>query len=405
MFYKNELELVLSCFEKRSLSAFVLNPYNTLPERIDLGLNSLLGRNQSYNITFYEFASQTEKNTIYRFTNSFLLSYIYFELPDIKENSVFVLGPFLKKPLTQSEILTKAELHSIPAVSLKAWEQFYENIPVLKEGSLVYSLLEAFCEKIWGGIDKFSVQDVFDDEDFILKPHQNIESDISQSALKIKIMEQRYAFENEMLKAVEEGQIQKAEGILERFSSISFEQRLSDRLRNIKNYCIIMNTLLRKAAENGGAHPIYIDSVSSEFATEIESLSSTEDVAELMLKMFRSYCRLVRKHAMRKYSPPVQNAILLINSDLTADLSLKSISGQLSLSAGYLSALFKKETGRTLTEYVNLKRVKYAQKLLGTTNLQIGSVAQYCGFLDINYFSRVFKKLTGKTPKEFRQTP
>lgn len=74
------------------------------------------------------------------------------------------------------------------------------------------------------------------------------------------------------------------------------------------------------------------------------------------------------------------------------------------LSPSYLSALFSQETGQTLTEYVNEKRVKLAMRLLATTKLQIQTIAQHCGILDVHYFSKVFKKKLGITPKQYRES-
>ena len=188
------------------------------------------------------------------------------------------------------------------------------------------------------------------------------------------------------------------------FSELSFEERMPDRLRNLKNYCIIMNTLLRKAAERGGVHPLYLDKCSSAFAHRIEQLTTVAQVRTLMGEMATSYCRLVRKYKTEKYSSPVQKSIICIDADLTQDLTLAKLAKLQNVSAAYLSALFKKETGRTLTDYVNLKRVEYAKTLLAGTELQIQTIAQHCGILDIHYFSRVFKKYTGITPKEYRSS-
>jgi YesN/AraC family two-component response regulator len=165
-----------------------------------------------------------------------------------------------------------------------------------------------------------------------------------------------------------------------------------------------MNTLLRKAAENGGVHPVYLDRVSSEFATKIERLTSLSENTSLMLEMFRSYCRLVRKHSLNTYSILVQKTVLLIDSDLAASLSLSSLAEAQGVSAGYLATVFKRETGKTVSEYIRDKRVKHAQHLLSTTRLQIQTVALHCGIVDVHYFSKIFKKLTGKTPKEYRET-
>ena len=163
-----------------------------------------------------------------------------------------------------------------------------------------------------------------------------------------------------------------------------------------------MNTLLRKAAENGGVHPIYIDSVSSSYAKRIEELPSVEHIGKFMVEIFRAYSNLVKNHSISKYSPAVQKTIITVDADLTADLSLKAMSKLNNVSAGYLSSLFKKETGQTLTEFVNRRRIKMAKKLLKTTNLQVQTIAQHCGILDLQYFTKLFKKYEGITPKEYR---
>ncbi len=57
----------------------------------------------------------------------------------------------------------------------------------------------------------------------------------------------------------------------------------------------------------------------------------------------------------------------------------------------------------TYTDFINKKRVENAKKLLASTSLQIQTVAQHCGILDVNYFTKLFKKYTGMTPGKFRE--
>lgn len=142
------------------------------------------------------------------------------------------------------------------------------------------------------------------------------------------------------------GQLHKENQLFSPFSDQAFEIRLTDLLRNAKNYSIIMNTLLRKAAENGGVHPVYLDHVSSEFAARIEQMRERMESAGLMREMFRTYCRLVRKHAMMHFSLVVQKVILLIESDLSANLTLTALAQHQNVSPGYLSTIFKKDTGK-----------------------------------------------------------
>ena len=55
-----------------------------------------------------------------------------------------------------------------------------------------------------------------------------------------------------------------------------------------------------------------------------------------------------------------------------------------------------------MTEYVNKKRIDQALLLLNSTDMQIQMVAANCGITDVNYFTKTFKKMVGKTPKEYR---
>lgn len=218
-----------------------------------------------------------------------------------------------------------------------------------------------------------------------------------------QMIELRYAYENELMSAVSRGITLKAE--LQHPSAFpSFlDSRSPDPVRNLKNYCIIMNTLLRKAAEQGGVHPIHLDQLSRHFAVRIETFPTLAEGQGLMDEMFVAYCQLVKKHSSRNYSALIQQAMICIDSDLEGDLSLNVLAEKLNVNASYLSTLFKKEMGQTITDYVTSKRMTLAMRLLGSSKMQIQTVAQKCGIPDVNYFTKKFKKATGRTPKEYRQ--
>ena len=70
--------------------------------------------------------------------------------------------------------------------------------------------------------------------------------------------------------------------------------------------------------------------------------------------------------------------------------------------SSYLSNLFRKEVGMTITEYVTNHRILHAADLLLTSMQPVKTIAKQVGFADVQYFSRVFKKKMGKTPSQFR---
>jgi len=119
--------------------------------------------------------------------------------------------------------------------------------------------------------------------------------------------------------------------------------------------------------------------------------------------MAQTYCRLVRKQSPKAYSPLVRKVVSYVEAELSGDLSLRNLAAVHNINPSYLSTLFRQETGETLTNYVNRKRMEHAAHLLQTTRLPVSAVAQSCGISDDNYFTKLFKKFSGTTPVQFRQ--
>ncbi len=220
----------------------------------------------------------------------------------------------------------------------------------------------------------------------------------------VRLLEERYELENKLLHTVAGGNESKALDLLALFQSKAVLPRLDNELRNNKNYTITLNTLLRKTAERAGVHPIHIDGLSNQTIRHLEQLTNPDQCLTFQRKMIQNYCRLIRQHHLKNYSLLTQKVITYVNSDLQADLSLRTLSGYLNVNASYLSTLFKKETGMPLTEYVNRCRIEHAQKMLLGTDMPIKEIAHQCGMSDVHYFNRLFKRITGTTPKKYRDT-
>lgn len=219
----------------------------------------------------------------------------------------------------------------------------------------------------------------------------------------VRLLEKRYKMENELLRTVAGGNEDRALDLLAVLQPRAMLPRLDNELRNSKNYTITLNTLLRKTAERAGVHPIHIDGLSNRNIRRIEQLANPDQCLAFQRKIVQEYCRLIRQHNLKDYSLLTQKIITYVNSDLQTDLSLRALSGHLNVNASYLSTLFKKETGIPLTEYVNRCRIEHAQKMLLGTDMPIKEVAHQCGMNDVHYFNRLFKRITGTTPKKYRE--
>lgn len=390
LFYDKELEFLCSFLEKCHISVSFVKEN----ELLNLG---------NKEVSIGSIAEKIEDETVYYLAGLFDCKYLFFRLPEHRGENGLLIGPYLTNEVEEKNIIEWSDKHGLDAKKQKSLKEFYASLPILYEYGVAFTVLETFWETIWKkkNFKNVDINQVHSAE--LIAKIQTSPFSGENSSAQMKVMEKRYKFENDMMDAVSNGQIHKIEAIFTGFSDVFFEKRVADQLRNLKNYAIIMNTLLRKAAEKGGVHPIYINSVSSAYAFKIENASSNMALRNLMAEMFRDYCRLVRKHTMKNFSAPVQKAIVCIDTDLSADLSLNRLASLQNLNPSYLSSLFKKETGTTITEFVNNRRIKYAINLLETTKIQIQTVAQYSGIEDVNYFIRLFKRFTGVTPKQYRQ--
>lgn len=92
-----------------------------------------------------------------------------------------------------------------------------------------------------------------------------------------------------------------------------------------------------------------------------------------------------------------------VDSYYSRRLSLEEIAQSVHFSPAYISSLFRKETGMTITDYIRKVRLSHALTMLEHSSSAVGEIAKTCGFFNISHFNRVFKKYTGNSPMELRK--
>ena len=97
----------------------------------------------------------------------------------------------------------------------------------------------------------------------------------------------------------------------------------------------------------------------------------------------------------------IEQTLLYIQENLTADLSLETIASKAGFSPVHYHNVFKASTGRTLHEYVEEQKIKKAANMLVTTDYTLAEIAYECGFSSQSYFSYAFKRKMNKTPRKY----
>ena len=229
--------------------------------------------------------------------------------------------------------------------------------------------------------------------------------DLDVSYGDVRSIERRYEGENMILEMVKSGDVRVVEAFSLAGSSLfsAVEKRNPSALRNIQNYAIIANTLLRKTAEEAGVSPFMVDRISSFYGMKIETVSTSFAIETLFTEMLISYTRLVGEMKHRSFSEPIRRVIFEISMHYSENLSLSYLSSLVSLSPSHLSRLFHRSVGETVVSYIRRIRVENSLRYLGNPDYKISDVAGAVGFQDSSYYSRVFSCLKGESPEEWRR--
>lgn len=403
MFYRGELELLRDTLMRARIPVCRTSVSASVSEVVTPSLSKLIAVHPMFGMSVEDYLGSIEPNTLYHATDPMRMEYISLLLPAVTEENLLLIGPFLTEQPTESEILKMGESAGIFPRILNRFRDYYMSLTCVPANSPVFLMLEAFCDRIWGKGKYNRVDGAPDIRRLFSSLSSESSESIDESLVDAMVIDKRYAFENELLQAISFGQTQRIEHLMDRIEPQSFESRVQDPLRNIKNYCIIMNTLFRKAAENGGVHPYHLHRISTGFAAEIEQARDVRSATELMRSIFRTYTRLVRTYSAENCCEHVRQALVIIETNLSSPLSLAQIANTLKITPAYLSRIFRRDTGKTVVEYILQCRIRQAKHLLQTTALQVQTVAQHCGMIDVQYFSKLFKAHSGMTPRQYRE--
>jgi AraC-like DNA-binding protein len=329
--------------------------------------------------------------------------YCLFFLPEDLENySWGIIGPWLESPLEYAAIDAIIQRGKVPSRFRPELAQYIERVPQIHSIHSWEAMLCAHISSIYRSYGDKTPIGIFHYRstlDFPIEAYSP-EADVT---LTMKVIEEHYHNENALLKAVSKGDADESFRCMAKFGGYPSNGWTINKVRESKNYLFILDTLLRKTVENSHVHPAHINSVSIGFFRRIEQVTHYQELVRLVEAMIRQYCALVKKFSLRGYSPLIRNVINTIDFNLQEPLSLAILAKEFSVNPSNLSVQFRREKGIPISEYINKKRMEKAELLLNNSGAYIQDIAEQCGFLDTNYFARLFKRHFGISPGDFRK--
>ena len=178
---------------------------------------------------------------------------------------------------------------------------------------------------------------------------------------------------------------------------------MSDKSENPLLFRLIMvNELNQLAAEKNAQMK---DKFPIPSPTKISTILSDPVLFRQYLEQILDFLKkTVIDERMRQYRELLDQAIVYIKQNFSdTELSLGSVADHINLSSSHFSTIFSQALGKTFVEYLTEQRLKEAKRLLANTDWKLSVIATEIGYNDPNYFSYIFKRKEGLSPKEYRK--
>lgn len=174
-------------------------------------------------------------------------------------------------------------------------------------------------------------------------------------------------------------------------------------LQNLKYHFAISAAMIARVCIEGGLALSESYSMSDYYIQHVDLATSKHDIDELHDEMCLEYAKKMR--ALLKInicSKPVTECVEYIYENLHTRITVEILSEETGLSPAYLSKLFKKETGVTISDYIRAKKLETAKSMLAYSDYAIADISVALAFPSQSYFNNILKKDCGMTPKQYR---
>ena len=232
------------------------------------------------------------------------------------------------------------------------------------------------------------------------------QSQISESIQRYKggsIRTDSYPYEKEkaLIAQVKRGDVREANAVLnDLLGYVLFSQGNS--LDVVKSRAIELCSLLSRTAIEGGAPTDSILKLNNHFLQNLQQINTLDTLCYKLQEIVETFSESMFNYIPSRNSELIKKAMLYISEHFSNPLTLEEVAAYVHLHPSYFSTLFKSSTGSSFKEYLNMVRIEESKRLLSNTDYSIIDIAVAVGFEDQSYFSKVFKKYTGLTPKQFR---
>mgnify|MGYP003307533239 CR=1 FL=1 len=316
---------------------------------------------------------------------------------NLKNGYYILVGPMIKEHVSSGTLTNFVRKGNIPFHKKTALQKYYSKCTVADEEKIFY--IEKLIELMFNSND---MPNLTEDDN---KNAANESVDFFRQKKEYRqdsFLHTPYAIEQNISRTISSGDTEKAKRILVEMNIRPHAKLASTKLRSYKNSMICSCAFMTRAAISGGVSPDDAFTLSDIYINKIENSNGMKDLQNFESNMIEGFTEKVRELKEHSYSPTVLNTIYYIDNHLCEDIKIKQLAREVYVNPCYLSALFHKETGITISEWIQRKRIEEASHLVLNGNEDFSEIATFYHFCSQSYFVKCFKKFMGVTPGEYR---
>jgi AraC-like DNA-binding protein len=204
-----------------------------------------------------------------------------------------------------------------------------------------------------------------------------------------------------LLAAIRKGDKERARSIINRILIRVYSLETED-LDMLKTLVLEMVVLMYRTAVDRGANPRNLLGVNSSYLKEFHEINDDVELSHWLTRWLEDFISTSLDQVAPTPPDSIALAIEYMKNNLDQPITRDEVARACNMSYGYFSKVFRLRTGHTFTELLNHFRIEKACALIDETNLNINHIALDCGFNDQSYFTKVFRRYMGATPKEYK---
>ncbi|NDL68341.1 helix-turn-helix domain-containing protein [Anaerotalea alkaliphila] len=332
---------------------------------------------------------------------------VYFTTPIMVEMRIggsIVCGPLLMQPADNFLIDKILEATSSPDLTRDRIEELAAEIKIIPPPRVkaLADLLFAGMHYIGGdGYEKFLMdrtgRDSYTDPKIYMEYLQTMGGTV-EGGVPYPLEK-----EKELLKRIAIGDRLGANRVVNEIISMMYIQSGMG-FRQLKSRVLELVVLLSRAAMDGGAQVEEVLGMNYSYLNEIQDFSDAEQLTQWLGRICHKFSESVFNFGKAKHKDAIYKAMDHIKQYYMNKLTLEEVAAYVHFSTAYFSKIFSDEVGMSFSKYLNRIRITNSQLLLKSTDMNIAEVAGATGFHDQSHFTKMFKTVTGMSPKQYRDS-